>query len=406
MKRLFLFSLLIALAASPAAAMNVTVGCPGGAPGTYGSISAAVAALQPEQAHTIFVSGTCTENVGVHGFEDLRIIGTPAATILDPGALPNNPPIVFVVRSRVALENLTIGVVPPTSAYVPVVVGGGPTSSVELNRCTLQGGDFPGGLWVHPGSLAVLRSTVIQDNVNSGARVDAGARIVVSELFPGDAPSIIQRNTFAGIGLSDGATLTFRDGGNVIQNNNTGINTSGGHVFLCCDAGSKIVNNRIGIRANGGTVRVNSPFLFENNSVAAIFVTGANAILSGGQTYRNNGTSGDVTTGAVVAEGSSHVDLFDAEITENHGSGLVLRENSSARVFDDRIRNNEGSGVRVTALASVTSFGLNTIDGNGSYDLFCAPNSFGSGDATGIRKMFCPGFDQSPQPRGGNSPEP
>ena len=55
------FFLLFLTATSYAAA--VTVGCPGGSPGDYPSINAALAALDFVGPHTVTVSGTCTETV-------------------------------------------------------------------------------------------------------------------------------------------------------------------------------------------------------------------------------------------------------------------------------------------------------------------------------------------------------
>ena len=405
MKRLGILAVLIL--AGNAHAMLVTVGCPGGTPGTYPSIGAAITALssQPQNQHQIVVSGTCTENIQVHNFSDLQITGKPSATILDAGGgTPSSTPaIVFSVRSRLTLENLTIGITGSAAPFVPVMIAGTAMSNVTIVRCTLQGGAFPGGLWVNRGASATLRSTVIQDNANAGVRVDAGGDLVISEVFPGDPPTIIQRHNGNGVIVSDGATVTFRDGGNVIQNNGSGISSAGGHVFLCCDSGSKIVNNRVGIRANGGTVRVNSEFDISDNAIAGVLLTGANGALTAGS-YSNNGMAGEVSSGGVVAEGSSHVDLFNASVSNNRGSGLVLRESSSARVFNNEIESNGGSGIRLTAMSTATLFGANTATGNGSYDLFCTPNSYGSGDDSGIKKKFCPGFDQSPAPKGGTEP--
>jgi hypothetical protein len=399
----------VLIPAGNAAGLNTTVGCAGGTPGIHSSIGAAIAAAsaQPQNHHLILVSGTCTENLQVHDFSNLNIVGSPAATILDAGTgTPSSvPAIVFAAHSRLTLENLTIGAVGPGAPFVPVIAGGGGTNSISITRCTLQGGSFPGGLWLHGDSTVLLQSTIIQDNVNNGVRVDAGADLVIVEATPPHAPTIIQRNSNSGVGVSDGGRVLLREGGNLIQNNGTGINSSGGHVFLCCDSGSKILNNRVGIRANGGTVRVNSEFEISGNSIAGVLLTGANAALTSG-IYRNNGSAADITSGGVIAEGSSHVDLFNSDVSDNLGSGLVLRDNSSARVFNNLVQNNGGSGIRVMALSTASLFGGIAAAGNANYDLFCTPNAYASGDASGFNRKFCPGFDQSPAPKGGGSPEP
>ncbi|MFQ5927288.1 MAG: right-handed parallel beta-helix repeat-containing protein, partial [Terriglobia bacterium] len=119
-----------------------------------------------------------------------------------------------------------------------------------------------------------------------------------------------------------------------------------------------------------------------------------------GQTIRNTGTAG-----GIVALGNSHLELFSSEVRNNVGSGVVLRENSSARIFNNTITGNGGNGVRVIRLSTARLFAPNTITGNGNFDFFCAPNSFASGDKTGVGRMFCPKFDQSPEPMLGPKPD-
>jgi hypothetical protein len=85
------FSLALRIPAGQAAYVNVNVVCPGGEPGAYSSISAALNSLNPNDANTIVVSGACVENVFVANFERLLIIAadgqSPTITAADPGGI-------------------------------------------------------------------------------------------------------------------------------------------------------------------------------------------------------------------------------------------------------------------------------------------------------------------------------
>ena len=72
------FFLLTLLPAARAA--DVQVVCPGGGPGAFPSITAALNTLNPIDANTITVSGTCVENIFIANFERLVIQSAPGQT--------------------------------------------------------------------------------------------------------------------------------------------------------------------------------------------------------------------------------------------------------------------------------------------------------------------------------------
>jgi hypothetical protein len=81
----------LALLTGSASAANLTVICPGGGPGAYPSISAALSTLDPHGPNTITVSGTCVENIFIDKHERLFIQSAPGqvATInaADPSSI-------------------------------------------------------------------------------------------------------------------------------------------------------------------------------------------------------------------------------------------------------------------------------------------------------------------------------
>jgi phage gp45-like len=119
-------------------------------------------------------------------------------------------------------------------------------------------------------------------------------------------------------------------------------------------------------------------------------------------TIRNNGAS----DGAAVIVTAGHLQLTgsqpgDIQIANNPGIGVLLTDNASARVFNTSIINNGSHGMRVQALSTASLVDSSAVmRGNGGKDLSCAPNSFGHGSDAGVQKMFCGGFDKSPDPGG------
>ena len=55
----------------PARAASVQVVCPGGGPGAFPSITAALNTLNPNDANNITVSGNCVENIFFANFEQM-----------------------------------------------------------------------------------------------------------------------------------------------------------------------------------------------------------------------------------------------------------------------------------------------------------------------------------------------
>jgi len=119
--------------------------------------------------------------------------------------------------------------------------------------------------------------------------------------------------------------------------------------------------------------------------------------IAGDFSIRNNGTAGRDLSGGIVAASGSVVSLNTGaagSVTGNVGPGLLVTHNSTARLQRAVLTGNQGEGVRAAALSSVLLFAPNIVTGNAGYDLVCTPNSYGSGNPTGVGRMFCPAFGQ------------
>jgi hypothetical protein len=308
------------------------------------------------------------------------------------------------------------------------------------------------GIFVHGQSNVFIRSSIIQDNDGVGVRVDDNATVNIGDVENDLVPNVIRRNGTGLLARNDGVANIH--GATSIQQNGTGISGQGGTVAFCCGyhetkvidnwqglsllAGSKFIvqsitriegnlsggitldgasarfwggqytvknNGAVGIAvSHGGSLHLTGEGMIEGHTRAGISLVGSAASLAGNISIRNNGTPGGTMNGGIIATSGSVVSLntgTTGSITENGGPGLLVTHNSTARLQRATVSANHGAGVQVAALSSVLLFQANSIIGNTGFDLTCTPNSYGSGEKSGIGRMSCPVFDQSPAPPGG-----
>jgi len=445
-------ALVTALFACPetAAADWVTVGCVGAPAGSYDytSLADAIAGLKAisHRDHHVLVSGTCTEVVVLDLMENITIAGTSGAVLAEPSGPPTTPSVFAAIGSAgIAIESLIFRGGAGRRTLLNVY-----DSNVEIRNCVFENSSE--GIFVHGNSNMFIRSSVIQDADWYGVRVDDNASVNIGDVENDLVPTVIRRNGMGLIARND--SVANIHGATSISENDIGVSGQGGTVAFCCGfherkvtgnrqglsflAGSKLIvegalrvednlyggislagasarfwwgehtirnNGPVGIAvSHGGSLHLSSNATIENHMQAGISLAGGAASVTGNVSIRNNGTLGSALNGGIVAMSGSVVSLSTGStgsVTGNAGPGLLVTHNSTARLRAATVSGNQSEGVRVAALSSVLLLAPNTITGNAGFDLACMPNSYGSGNPTGVGRMFCPAFDKLLSPPGG-----
>jgi len=380
------------LFAFPALATNVTVGCAGGPPGDYPTITAAVAALDLDGPHTITVSGTCSESVLLDQRERLTIDG-PAT--VNGGAQP-----AFVIRNsaHVLLRALTTS--GPSSA-----ISIGNHSSVTLMGVIAENAtngfavDAFGGAIVNVnGPIASAPSmfrnsangmrceactaffsgfVTIENNTNVGLLIDSG-RVETSGQQPawtggpaGGGPTII-RNNFNGVSVTSGGHFEMGRY-NLIENNTaSGIILTGGTASLF---GNLLPDGT----ASATTIQGN-----DRNAVSALFNSTLRA--QGPHKFLNNGAAAVPFRAGVSATHSSVVVLSGVAVTGSTGPGVSLDSTSNARLDATTISGNSEEAVRLVHGSLLEFLANNSVP---APSVTCDGTSIVFGDLTGVAAFEC-----------------
>jgi hypothetical protein len=397
-----------------AAADNVTVGCAGGPPGNYASLSAALAAVS-HNGDTITVSGTCTEVVAIAGFTDLTIIGTPGAALVEPvGVNPLGAVLDISNSQNVVIQTLRIQAVPhvPETAIVVVAVS---NSSAEFQDSTIAGASWTEGIVVVPtSSVTLVGATVVENNPDGGGVWASGSGASVLVRRSGSGCPVI-RNNGDGLFADNNGTINVRQCAVISGNSFAGIAaTAGGTVDIrnpqSTPGSIQVLNNQTGIAAvDGSRLVVRGPMIIQGNSLAgirarssSIGVIGATGGGVAGPTITQNGGGGfvccAVPAGISVAVGSTF-EITAVTISGNLAAGFHLTDNSSVRLFtsDSSISGNQG-GMVLQNSSTALLYNTPTLSGNSGSDLSCTADSRAYGDGTGIGRMNCPSFQAQSNP--------
>src|SRR5258706_379461 len=265
---------------------NVTVGCAGatGGPFNYTTLTAAVQA-NPTGNVEIDVSGTCTEAVVVAGLQNLQVVGTAGAALVDPGGSPPNFGAVLEIDNsqNITIQGLSIQVASRTvdNAIPAILVQ---SSDVRIVQDRIEGAGASDGIDMLQGTVRLIGATIIENN-NDGlgdgegvALFGPGALLILLNDSSGNCP-LIQGNGDSGILAGRGGTTVRAPLGRgcaTIQGNFSGIDGNLGATIelnaLQANPGStKLLNNMFGLVAtNGSHFNLNGPVLIQGNAVDGI----------------------------------------------------------------------------------------------------------------------------------------
>jgi hypothetical protein len=399
----------VLLAASSASAADLTVICPGGGPGAYSSVTAALNAITNNAGpNSITVSGTCTENIFIRNQNDLSIHNAPGSTAVITNAA--------------------------SPAQITVVVFG--SRLVTFNGLSIQGGDP--GLFVDQGSDLQMFNSVIEKNVGTGAIVlvksdlNLNSNCIIRNngsdgLLVGDSSivlvgspiQILNNNRNGAVAFSNGYIKFQSTGGHTIEGNaGSGIVAdTDGHVFLQSDLPTVIRNNGGDGLAfgNGSTGRIDGQNTIENNGGVGVRVEASSVKFIGtpaGSTITGHGSAGVAVSrggeltfngphqitgnGNPTNEGGIHLQRSSlslqngATVSNNVGTGILGDANSSIVLGPTAsVTNNSSTGIRLRHLSLVGLTAPVTIQGNGGANIACDSTSLAYGQLTGITGVQC-----------------
>jgi hypothetical protein len=413
---------LLALFLLPAGsrAANVTVGCPGaaGGPFDYSSLTAALSAF-PLTNVTITVSGTCTEAVVINGAQNLQIISTPGAGLVDPGGSPANFGAVMEIDNsqNVIVQGLSIEVASRTiDNAIPVILV--QTSDVRIVQDRIEGAGASDGIDMFEATVRLIGATTIENN-NDGLGDGEGvflqgpnAALILLGDASGNCP-LIQGNGDSGIFSGGGGTTVRAPGGRgcaTIQNNFSGIDGNLGativlNVLQANPGAVKLLNNSFGLVATNGThFNLEGPVLIQGNAVDGVRLRNAFGSLTGsdgtaGPVVQQNGTSLNPPCCAPAAgislANNATLDLTGGQVTNNAAPGVIAQDNSSVRLIGQLNQlsiSKNPIGVEVTDASSAAFFMAPSISGNSSADVVCGPDAVAHGDLSAAGKLNCPQF--------------
>lgn len=406
-------------------AANLQVVCPGGGPGAYSSINAALSTLDLQGPHTITVSGTCHENVAVTERDRLTIqaVAGQYATI-ENAAAPAATTLYIAGSHNIFLDHLIIGGGAP-AMYVSASSG-----DIHMQNCTVQN-SLNDGLDIDMESMLLIENSTIKNNSGAGIFISNQ-----SQLTMGTYPTqriLITGNGFGGPGNgTDGLNI---DGSNVQVNfgvltvdgnQGAGISMEGGRLQLYggeADSPDVIQNNHTGLRINdAASATLWSAFQIHNNGSTGISVNGASSItfyatidskgkdavttidghstvgltlsqsssaqIYGAHIIRNNGSAG--SGGGVSLQRASLTMGGGTSVSSNVGTGIFGDANSSIVLGPTAsVTNNTSTGIWLRHMSLVGLTAPVTVQGNGGANIACDSRSLAYGQLAGITGVQC-----------------
>lgn len=373
----------------PVFAANVTVGCAGGSPGDYPTITAALAALDVHGPHTITVSGTCNESVLLDQRERLTIQGPatviggvqPAFTIRNAGHILLSDLTTRGLRAAISVENRS-------SATLTGVIAENATNGFALDA--------------FGGASLVLSGGVQLRNSANGMRCEACVAF-----FNGAV--VIENNTGIGLVIDSGRVETFgqqpastttgpaQGGPTIIRANFNGVNVMNGGHFEMSRYNLIEANAASGIILTSGTASLFGNALPDGTPSASVIQGNQRNAVSvlWNSTFRatgphrllDNGADGVMFRAGVSVAHSSMVSLVGGvTISGSVGPGLSLDATSNARLESTSISGNSEEAVRLMHGSLLELLAGNNIP---APSVTCDGTAIVFGDLTGVAAFDC-----------------
>jgi hypothetical protein len=403
-----------------ASAATVSVNCNSPKPGTFPSITAALASLNPAGPNLITVQGTCKENVFIGYYQNLTVQSAPGQTaVVENAANPANIVIQAFGCRGLVLQNLVIrggsvgllinqaseaviqNLVLKDNTSDGLVAQINSTLGVDSGKFINNGGN---GLTVAAMSNATLASSpgatiLFSGNAGNGIDVDAASLQVNFGAIH------VDHNAGAALAAFNGQLLMFggssSSGGSVFQDNGEGIDlfdTSSARFF-----GTNLIQNNgeVGLQVvNGSSVDFLGQTLPDGTASATTIQghsgPGVNVVRSSAATFdgphliRRNGSASDELRSGIRVEHSNITMENGATVAGNTGPGIVAGEGSTVNVLANAvIRNNTEDGVLMTIQSNAGFTQPISIVGNGGASISCDTTSVAFGDFTGIKNVDC-----------------
>jgi Right handed beta helix region len=410
-------------------AANLQVVCPGGGPGAYASVSAALSVLDPHGPNSITVSGTCVENIFVDKFERLFIQSAPGQTATITAADPSGIVLQTFQSTGILISGLVF-----QGGSTGVLLNQG--SNVTIVNCTMQrnSGD---GLGMQMASTLVMENSTLQDNQGNGMSVAVGSNATMATnpnerirvlRNGGDGIDVdgsffqvnfgtldVENNAGAAIAQFGGRLLIFGDGvggGNLFQNNGEGIDVfeAGSARFF----GRNVIRNNgdVGLQILGSSVAFTGGGTLPDGSLRATVIEGHATVgvnvfrlgeltMSGPHKIQNNGSvTGDPTLRGGIRMNRGSLTLNNGvQISNNVGPGIRADFNTGASFGSVTVTNNSEAGVRVGRQSVGGFVAPLTFAGNGEASISCDNTSLIFGDLTGVANIECNRIEKAPGSR-------
>jgi hypothetical protein len=321
---------------------------------------------------TVWVQGTCTENVTINGFEGLTLKGLPGAALQQPSTNPSNGlsiDVLLIEASRsITVDGFSIHSGP--SALAGIGIGRG-SIDVQLRNLTIDGaGTF--GLEVYESSqVSLARVTAHDPGFATLGVFDVSDVHIESCLFESSTGTTWNEGLLVGSGHVTMQSTT-------IHNMHVGIDIgSHGSVDIQSFASyypvslpnDVVIESPAGTNFDGAKVAANSALNIGDTKLR---------ITNAGQPWGGN------TAGVWVSDGSTlSANSGNLIVSGSQGQGIFVSNDSHASLTGSSITGSGHGGLVAANLStiSVESGNPPTLVGGNKTDVFCDSKSVITGTA-------------------------